>query len=350
MNWTGWQEPGRSALAIVIWLEADSMKEPDQHMPLESKRCYRLLWLGRAVVTSGLVAYLGWRLYGEMAGIHLHLARPWFLALALTCAVLGILISARLWYGLILPPIQVPFRQILAHYLNGLFWNNFLPTAFGGDAVRVLSLRHVIGQTDAVVNSVLLARLAGLWSIIILACVTAQINAIHLGWQVGQLSLFVTIGALFLAIVGTFFLFGATITALVKRFPSSWTRWHASLHAYRQHKARLWQALGWAFAIQMSAIAINIFAAQALDLSISPRELILCLPLINLIALLPISIGGFGVREGSYVYFLGLFGISVANAIVLALTVFAILTFVTGVGAGFFTLLIPSMKKISKFL
>jgi uncharacterized protein (TIRG00374 family) len=345
MKWPGWQEPGRSALATVIWLEADSMKELNQHLPSKSKRFSRLLWLGRAVVTLGLVAYLGWRLYGEMAGIYLHLARPWFLALALACAVLGVLMSARLWYGLILPPIQVTFRQILAHYLNGLFWNNFLPTSFGGDAVRVLSLRHVIGQTDKVINSVFMVRLAGLWSIIILACVTAQINAIHLGWQVGQLSLFVTIGALFFAVVGTFFLFGATMTALIKRLPSSWKRWHASLQAYRQHKARLWQALGWAFAIQMSAIAINIFTAKALDLSISPGELIICLPLINLIALMPISIGGFGVREGSYVYFLGLFGIGVANAIILALAVYAILILVAGVGAGFFTLLIPSTKK-----
>ena len=82
------------------------------------------------------------------------------------------------------------------------------------------------------------------------------------------------------------------------------------------------------------AVVVNASMAQALGLPISFGILLLCIPLVNLVVLLPISIGGFGVREGAYYYLLSCFGVSAGEAVLLSLAVYALLVFVAAVGAA----------------
>ena len=269
----------------------------------------QLLWWVRAIITVALAVYLIWRVRADVGTLHFHLARPLRLALALGCVVLAVMLSVWLWRLLIPPANRVPFSQLLVHYLLGFFWNNFLPSALGGDAVRALALRASSGRTDVAVTSVLMTRVAGLWSIVLLATVVALFHATRVGWQATLPFLLVATGALIVTVGGTTFLLGTPISVLMRRLPERLNDWHAHLRTYGKQPVRLLQALGCALAIQLCAVAINAFTAQALNLAITPGQLLVSIPLINLAAIVPISLGGFGVREGSYLYFLGLVGV-----------------------------------------
>jgi uncharacterized membrane protein YbhN (UPF0104 family) len=301
----------------------------------------RLYWWVRTTVTLVLAVYLVWRVRAEVGTLQLHLARPPRLALALGCVVLAMILSAWLWHVLIPPASRVSFRQLLAHYLLGFFWNNFLPSGLGGDAVRALALYNASGRASVAISSVLMARIAGLWSIVLLATTAALFYMSSIGWYVALPLLSIAVGSLIITAGGTAFLLGAPMSAFMQRLPAWLGDWHASLRAYCNQPARLLQALGWAFVIQLCAVAINAFMAQALDLAITPSQLLLSMPLINLMVLLPVSLGGFGLREGSYLYFLGLVGVAAADAILLALAVYVLLILVAAVGAGICTSLIP---------
>ena len=50
-------------------------------------------------------------------------------------------LSAYRWYVLLKPiGVETPYKRILSFYLLGMYFNFFLPTAIGGDAVRVYYL------------------------------------------------------------------------------------------------------------------------------------------------------------------------------------------------------------------
>ena len=312
------------------------MSSPDPHA--HSKRvAHHFYWWMRAGVTLALVAYLVWQVRPQIGTLQLHLAHPLGLALTLGCIVLAMMLSTWQWYILIPWTDRVSFWQLLTYYLQSLFWNNFLPGGLGGDAVRVLALRAASGRMDTAVSSVLMARITGLWSVVFLAAASALFYAGRVGWHVAFPFLMFALGALILTASGTVFLLSVPRLGLIRRLPAWLTDWHAGLRICFNQPMLLLQALGCAFAIQLCAVAINAFMALALNLAITPAQLLLSLPLINLITLVPISIGGFGVREGSSVYFLGLVGVPAADAIVLALAVYALLALVAAAGAGICT-------------
>ena len=47
-------------------------------------------------------------------------------------------------------------------------------------------------------------------------------------------------------------------------------------------------------------------------------------PLVALLTMIPVSLSGIGVREGGFVYFLGLYGVPAAQAMMLSLAFFAV--------------------------
>jgi uncharacterized membrane protein YbhN (UPF0104 family) len=290
---------------------------------------YRLGWGLRAAVTLVLAGYLMWRVRAELGTLQLYVASPLHLALALVSVVGGALLSTRLWHNLIPTNHRVPFLQLLAHYLQGFFWNNFIPSGLGGDAVRTLALQADLKHTDVALSSVLMARLAGLWSIVLLAA-----GAVLLEDQQPVPIRWLGLGAPLVVGGGTALLLSESMATLLRRLSSRLSRWHTSLRAYRDRPAQMLQALGWALAIQGCGIAVNALAAKALNLPITPDQLLLTLPFINLTALVPISLAGFGVREGAYAYFLGLFGVAASQAIILSLAVYALLTLVATAGVG----------------
>ena len=299
----------------------------------------RLLWLGRATITLGLAAYLIWQLKDQLGLLQLNLVKPAFLGMGVLVAVLGIMLSTLLWRLFIPHSHSLPFHQLLSHYLLGLLLNNFLPGGIGGDAARAIALNRAIGKADIAVSTVFGTRLAGLWSIVLMASGAGLLYTLYHQSSYSAQLLVTSSGALVVTLLVTAYLFGAPVPAIFKKLPPHWISWYARLRAYRSSPFRLATALAYALGIQICAISINLLTAQALGLSIAAWQLCLSLPIITLVTLLPISVGGFGVREGSYVLLLSFTGVPATDALVLSLAVYLLLTLVTATGAGFSLLL-----------
>jgi glycosyltransferase 2 family protein len=77
-----------------------------------------------------------------------------------------------------------------------------------------------------------------------------------------------------------------------------------------------------AFVYQISWIAVNIAAAQALIIDVPWSFIALMVPISDIVGLIPIFFNNLGAREGIYTLLLGLLGLAAAQALALALLVF----------------------------
>lgn len=81
------------------------------------------------------------------------------------------------------------------------------------------------------------------------------------------------------------------------------------------------------------------FAAAAIDVQFSIPQMIAVLPLITVIASLPLGLGGWGVREGAFAFGLGLIGINIESALLISIQIglLGILSSVLAAIPAFFT-------------
>jgi len=77
-----------------------------------------------------------------------------------------------------------------------------------------------------------------------------------------------------------------------------------------------------AFGYQLSWIAVNIAAAQALSMGVGWSFIALMVPISDIVGLIPIFFNNLGAREGIYTLLLGLLGLPAAQALALSLLVF----------------------------
>ena len=92
--------------------------------------------------------------------------------------------------------------------------------------------------------------------------------------------------------------------------------------------------------LTLQALGMGALALLAWDMNLSPPApfYFATFPLVALLVILPISFNGIGVREGGFIYFLGLKGISSEKALTLSLSFFAIQVVASLLGGIAYTL------------
>ena len=128
---------------------------------------------------------------------------------------------------------------------------------------------------------------------------------------------------------------------LVVMLSRNWNQYHINhfreaAHLLWLHKLRLFVALLVSFVYQTFTISFTLLVAAALAIEISWLYIFALVPLIWLVTFLPISLGGVGVREVS---FIGLFvevGLDAEQAILLSLGTYAAMV-IGGLLGGFWS-------------
>jgi uncharacterized membrane protein YbhN (UPF0104 family) len=92
-------------------------------------------------------------------------------------------------------------------------------------------------------------------------------------------------------------------------------------------------ALFWSLVFNLLQVFANVLVARALGVTVSAWVFFTIVPLATAVLLVPISISGFGVREGLYVAIFGQLGVGAALALALSLATYA-LDFSTGLFGG----------------
>ena len=97
------------------------------------------------------------------------------------------------------------------------------------------------------------------------------------------------------------------------------TRLYGSYHEYRNHHGALLRFIAWSALEQCVPIICVYLAADALGRDVPFLPLVIFVPLIMTLTKIPISLDGYGVREGLYVYLFALVGVSNTDAFVIGL-------------------------------
>jgi uncharacterized membrane protein YbhN (UPF0104 family) len=268
-------------------------------------------------------------------------------ALAFLCSgilIMGLsfLVAAWRWQRVLaVYDAHVPLRTLFKHYLAGQFVGNALPSTVGGDVLRISRCSKDTGSTEVAFASVVLERLTGFVALPVLTV---------LGFAVWP-DLFETSRS-WIAIViagGTLLVLGAILVLaasprLAGRFVhrANWTRFigivHVGVDRLRHDPRDAAGALAAAIAYQMTVVAAVYCAVHTIGLTIPNGVVMAYIPAVAMVQVLPISVGGLGVREGMLALLLHPLGVPTGQAVALGLLWYAMTLVVSLAGAPAFAI------------
>jgi hypothetical protein len=217
--------------------------------------------------------------------------------------------------------INLYSSRLIRSFCGGIFFSLFLPSAIGGDFARSLDLSTHTKRPREVVATVFLDRLSGYVGLVIIA-----IFSLLLGWRLIKddgivlISATIIIAILIIILLVLFnnFLFYKVNKLLdspnAGRIREAIKNLHEEMYVFRHHKRVILNNILLSLLIQ--AISPIVFYITALSLGIN-KDIVyyfIFLPIIGAITLLPISMGGFGVRENTTAIFFAKAGIGEVSA------------------------------------
>ncbi len=235
---------------------------------------------------------------------------PWIIAM-LVAATLVMAIQANRWKGLSVQGPKIPFKTYYAYTAMGYFFNNLLPTGFGGDAVKSLAFGKNFNQTSQSVSAVLLARIQGLLAMFLCFFIALPFALSKADIPLSY-TLIMTGASLACIILILLCLFSDKfpIPQFISNRLTFIAKLQSSLSIYRKHKKQLFLSALDSLWLQLLTlfIAYAYFRAVGVDIDIS--ILVVFTSITTVISMLPISLNGIGVREGTQVaLFTGILGI-----------------------------------------
>jgi len=260
-----------------------------------------------------------------------------WLACSFSLHALGILISAYRWQILIRAQgDEVPLGYLAKSYLVGTFFNNFLPTRFGGDIVRIWDGSR---YSESLIKSsaiVVVERLTGV-IVLLLFAFAASLTRLEMARQIPYIWGALLLG--FLGLTAVFLFFSPMSEKLLGLIPSKGAlkkiqdkilEFRKVALVYRTKKKAFFWALFWALLLQLNVILHYWLAGKAFALPIPFLDYFIFIPLILIILTIPISIGGLGPRELIYTQVFFFYGIAGAVAVSFSLVADFAFTLIIG--------------------
>ena len=271
----------------------------------------------KLLVSCGLILYLASKAdLGELRQTFAQTTPSLFAAAVFLFVVSNTLGSAQ-WYLLLrAQKLAVSFRQALVFYFVGVFFNNVLLGNIGGDAMRIYDIRRLPGQGSSGIAATVMDRFIGLFSTCTLALLAYPLIATRLSEEGRQFAWVVSVlipvwaGLVAILAMGLSQRIGTFLEKLAFRFLPApiadlLARLRRSIGVYRYQLRLLLTAWILSLGVQFCRILVYWAAGRALGLEAGLIYFICFQPVAAILAALPISIGGLGVREGTLV---GLFG------------------------------------------
>jgi uncharacterized membrane protein YbhN (UPF0104 family) len=310
----------------------------------------RLGLIVRALVSILLIAWLVRKVnWPQLWAIVREMNLGWLFA-SFICFTPVILIVSWRWRLLMsVHGVRLPFWRIFELNMIGQFFSAFLLGTTGGDVFKIFyAARAVPERRAAVAFTVVVDRAIGMMALLFFG-VALSFTQLPLllstpGTRVATGSFYLfAVGGLAAAILGTcgpILLRHASIRSFIKKLP--FIHRGTSIFAAYEKSAL-------AISTNLTALAVSLpshLCVLAMGYSIisamhrTPPLLPFCsiLLMVNMLIALPVSISGFGVREGLFIMFFGLLHIDRNHAFAFSLTFFALNLFWSLIGGPFYFL------------
>lgn len=229
---------------------------------------------------------------------------PSFL-IAVLIYLFSVFVSSVRWQ--ILLPHGFRLRRLFSLYLIGSFFNNLLPGAIGGDAVKAYYLYKDMGRGGVAMAAVFMDRYIGFSALMFIGMLAFPFGMTYFHGSPIMWFLPATV-ALFIA--GSFVVIGLRIGERIRLL----SEFYACFIKYKDQKS----AVAKAFLISLIVQLTGIFAVYIVTLGLGVKaplfSLFVFVPIISTITTMPVSISGIGLREASFVLLFGSLGIDPIKA------------------------------------
>jgi uncharacterized membrane protein YbhN (UPF0104 family) len=289
----------------------------------------------KAAVSALLLWFAASRVDWTLAGGRLRDADMVWGSLALVLLIAQTAVLALRWREIVLQSgLSITMAQATRYSFVGALFNQTMPSTVGGDAARVWLLGRESGAWSRAAYSVIVDRAIGLLvlALIVVVCLPWTLNIIPAG--TGRNSLLV------ISALGIFGLLGVFIFDLIVP---------PRLAAYRvvQHLLGIALLAKRCLLVYPANAAISFFSvlihfvtivavwmiAKSLLVPIGFEQVFMLVPPILLVTAIPISIGGWGIREGATVAAFSFIGLPSTDGFLVSIML-GILLFIVGVVGG----------------
>ena len=319
--------------------------EATESNPVAAKRFALPPWLTlvlRLAATAGLMAYalsgIDWhdkvvdgRVQEGMWTVMAKADWSWW-ALGLVTGLLVQVVAGIRWADLARPlGFDFPRRFFVLRFFEGMFFNLCLPSSIGGDVVKAYRVGETTPRRLLAGCSVVADRLTGLSALAVLGGTALAARTYSLG-----LPATLAVAAALLAAALTVFLVGVSfLDRLIAVLPAPHPArgFLAQLLPYQQQPSLIAKAVAWSFIVQMGGAVAVALSGRALGVDQPLSLWVSVVPLVALAMVLPISIGGFGVRENAMSYLLAEQGVPGEQGVAIAL-LWGLSTVLTGMVGG----------------
>ncbi len=202
---------------------------------------------------------------------------------------------------------NISFYKLFKLYLIASFFNIFLPGAIGGDVVRI---RKISKQANLKIKfatlTTLSERLSGIYGLLVLLSFSLLFMNFPAKMELDEY----------------FSIWILRITPVIVLICLPIFKWILEKSTYSTSYLFLWKIIGLSLIAQMGDIIIAFLFSQYFGLDVSFLAFLFIMPLVYIATVLPISLGGLGVREGVFSGLLVLYGVDISIAIIISLLIY----------------------------
>jgi len=245
------------------------------------------------------------------------------LAFSLLIVVFQIFMGGVRWRAVMLA-LNVPFKLSAAVriFYIGAFFNQTLPSSVGGDAVRMYMAFKSGMNLPKAINGVMLERVSMIAALVIILAVIGPLFVLQLEPSL-QIWMWLVLAAMVVGLLS-----GLAFIMILDRLPEKFKHWRlvrglghlaGDTRMLFLNVKQLLPVLLWCV---IATISISFFVyvlGLSLGLEFKFTDALVLVPGVLLVATVPISIGGWGVREGAMVSAFSLVGVPASGALVLSL-------------------------------
>ena len=254
-----------------------------------------------------------------------HASAAWLLT-SLAIYTMNVFVSSWRWHLLLeAQHVKIPRLKLLGSFVVAAFFNNFMPSNIGGDVVRIADTAGPAKSTTLATMIVLMDRVLGLMGLVLVAALGASLASAGASpvpslWLWGVLVLGVAAGTPAIFAPEQFAKLLRPLTMLHREWVTARIQTlENTLAKFRDAFGAILTTFGAAIVVQGMMVVFYLAVARALGIGIGLWDLAVVVPVSFVVQMVPVSLGGFGVREATFSLYFKRLGLGVEAAIALSL-------------------------------
>jgi uncharacterized membrane protein YbhN (UPF0104 family) len=283
----------------------------------------RALFAAKLAITVALcgliIAYVDWAQFWST----LRVAKLWIIGVVLLMRLGGIALSSFKWQLLLeVHDLRYGLGRLWRWYIIATFFNQLLPTSIGGDGYRLYKTFDNPRGAPCAVSAVFVERLTGFAALLLLGYGAAILAYLRTADPLAAaVALIVSVGlAVGIASAWVIHRFSLLQRIAASRFWPKPLRSLPNLAGdYRSHPGRAMLIGVISFVFHINKLCVVWLLLYSLGATVNVLELAVAVLAVEVVALLPVTLGGLGLMEGSFIYAMAHFGVGNETALAAAL-------------------------------